>query len=201
MCMGSGYSFMVLTFTRDSHIHCLGKKHREVQVMQVFLCLRCFLIHVVCSLVILSPDTMFLWGRPGHDHAERVVITPYFSGVFYLPFGFIDQPLALDEMQHCDFALAAGRPSPMKLNLLCPEFIPQGRSETGAEGLGRIVPPSATWSLVCVMGVTINSSVVVWRSICKETSHSKKCSHTPPATRERSRDCAHTGLHCSFPGC
>lgn len=56
----------------------------------------------------------------------------------------------------------------MKLNLLCPEFIPQGRSETGAEVLGRIVPPSATLTLVFVTGVTINSSVVVWRSICKE---------------------------------
>lgn len=189
---------MLLIFTRDSHIHCLGKKHREVQVMQVFLCLWCFLTRVVC-LLILSPNTMFLWERPGHDHTEKA---QYFSaGVFYFSFGFIDQPLGLGEMQHCDFDLAAGRPSPLKPDLLCPEFIPQGRSESRAEGLGRIVPPSATFTHVFVMGVTINGPVVVWRSICEETSSSKKCSHSPPATQEWSRDCARTGLHCSFPGC
>lgn len=135
-----------------------------------------------CCLFFTYPVTTFLRGRPGHDHIERV--QSFSGGVFYLPFGFIDQPLALDEMQHCDFDLAAGTPSPMKLDVLCPEFIPQGRSETEAEGLGSIVPPSAALSLVFVMGVTINGSVAVWRIIWEETSHSKKCSHTPPATQE-----------------
>lgn len=63
-------------------------------------------------------------------------------------------------MQHCDFDLPAGRPLPVKPDLLCPELIPQGRSETGAEGLGKIVLPSAMLTLVFVMGVTINSSLV-----------------------------------------
>ena len=198
-CMGSGYSFMLLLFTRDSHIHCLGRKHTEVQVMQVFLCLWCSLIRVVCSVLILSPDTMFLRGRPGHDYSERA---QHFSGVeFYFPFGLIDKPLALDEMQRWDFDLAAGRPSPVKPDLLCPEFIPQGRSESGAEGLGRIVTPSATLMPVFVTGVAINGSAAVRRSICEETSHSTQCSRTPPATQDCSRDCAHAELHCSFPGC
>lgn len=65
--------------------------------MQLFLCLWRFLVHVVCSL----PATRYnvpVRDRPRHHHAEK---TQYVSGgVFYLPFGFIDQPLALDEIQY-----------------------------------------------------------------------------------------------------
>lgn len=98
------------------------------------------------------------------------------SVMLYCPFGFIDPPLALDERKHCDFYLGAGRPLPMKLDLLCPKVISQGRFETRAEGLGRIVPSFVTLTLAFVIGRSINGSVVVWRSICEETSYSRKCS-------------------------
>lgn len=81
MSMGIRYSFTLLTFTRFPHP--LFEKHSEVQVMQVFLCLWCFLIHVVftspvlyfCSLLLLLPKIQC--------SCERVLdmITQYFSDV------------------------------------------------------------------------------------------------------------------------
>lgn len=59
-----------------------------------------------CCLFFTYPATgynILVRERPRHHHAEK---TQYFSGgVFYLPFGFIDQPLALDERQHWKLCL------------------------------------------------------------------------------------------------
>lgn len=53
-----------------------------------------------CYLFFTYPATRYnvlVRDRPRHHHVEK---TQYVSGgVFYLPFGFIDQPLALDEIQ------------------------------------------------------------------------------------------------------
>lgn len=69
-------------------------------------------------------------------------------------------------MQHHDYDLAAGRCSFVKPHLLCPESISRGSSETGAEGLGRILPSSATLTLVFLKGITTYSPIRVLRRIC-----------------------------------
>lgn len=56
------------------------------------------------------------------------------SVMLYCPFGFIDPPLALDERKHCDFYLGAGRPLPMKLDLLCPKSFLKEDLKPGLKG-------------------------------------------------------------------
>lgn len=65
------------------------ERNREVQVMQLLLCLLCFLIHAVCSsltsgLSLTTILTVFhpvlLCERPGHDHTEKA---QYFSGTAF----------------------------------------------------------------------------------------------------------------------
>lgn len=105
---------MIYTWEVDTAPCCLHSREiptstlweRNIRKCRLCKCSSAF--GVVRSLLILSPDTMLLWERSRHDHTERA---QYFKGVvFYLPFGFIDQPLALDEMLHCDFDSAVERP-------------------------------------------------------------------------------------------
>lgn len=65
------------------------ERNREVRVMQLLLCLLCFLIHAVCSsltsgLSLTTILTVFhpvlLCERPGHDHTEKA---QYFSGTVF----------------------------------------------------------------------------------------------------------------------
>lgn len=139
----------------------LQEGNMEVQVMQVFLCPWCFLIHVVCLLLttslslFISSNIMLMLETCTWSRGESTIFQ-WHHVLASLQFYWSTASFKWNAVPGCWSSYWKVNP-----DLLCPEFISQGTSETEAKGLGRILSSPATLTHIFLMGSSLYSPIRV----------------------------------------